>query len=144
MDLTFYHDPNPAVPRRTSRVACGNCPFRGQVSFQGAALHFPLDERCPATVRVHQVRSGHTHRTFEDNDPKKPVIDWHGDPPAEVPLLEKDTYCYTCVHEVVREREAGMNIKPHVSAGPSNRLTKRGPSRRKLARRLAGQLRRSS
>ncbi len=111
-EVTFHLPEQPKVYKYTTTLAMGNCPFRGLVRVKGENVHVKLDDRCPETVPTIQVRSRHTHRRFDDEDTSK-VVSWVGEPPVVVPVLVAGEYCHTCVFDVIRERELGLDAKSY-------------------------------
>lgn len=101
----------------------GRCPFRGYPH------HYQLDDRCPPTAfmilvdaeQIEPVRRGE-ERDFE----KKQVQLPH-------PVLLEDSDCFRCVYGLVREKEAGLHVKPDTN--PLARLAKRRRSPRRKVKR---------
>lgn len=67
------------------------CPFRGSTTIQ-----YELDERCPPTVSAHVLPV----TLKEELEPL-------GHP---IPVVQEGTYCWTCLADRIREREAGIVI----------------------------------
>ncbi len=109
--------------RRMQSFSDGNCPFRGMVTIDGVQSHVKLDERCPDTVPAVMVYgSGTKFRT----DPETEETTWYGDPGNYVPILDLDSYCHTCVYDMVREKEMGLETE-----GSKNRPATKGSGGRR-------------
>jgi len=95
----------------------GRCPFRGH------PFRCELDERCPASVEAVDVAvEGRKSKDEEGNTVQL------GDT-VYVPFLRRETYCYSCVHEHVREREAGFDVRDYAEGETDGGLL-RGRGRR--------------
>lgn len=86
----------------------GKCPFRG-----GKFIPI-LDDRCPPGVFSYILQ---VYDAPKGSDPIS-----HGQP---IPVLSQDSYCWGCVYDHVREKEAGMYTED----------ARRGPTEKKRRKR---------
>lgn len=98
-------NPFEAVRFVRTRFLGGSCPFRGQPFVP------PLDHRCPSTVPAVGLP------TFDRPKGEGAIAMMHA-----VPHIPENSYCHECLHDQVREEEAGRN--------PSRRPVLAGKKRR--------------
>ena len=78
----------------TTEVGDGKCPFRGY------PRRYELDDRCPLTVRCEMIQG----KSAKPDGGYAGVL-------FPVPILDPGSYCQRCVNEMIREKEAGVDVR---------------------------------
>ncbi len=77
-----------------AEVGDGKCPFRGYPK------RYELDDRCPVTVRCEMIQGKFAN----------PEGGYEGFL-FPVPVVESESYCKVCLNDMVREKEAGIDVR---------------------------------